>query len=88
MSIVNLERQKFPFTICVALTIFILGITGCSNDSQNAPNATVDGNETTSTAAAIDPNSQQLEFFTERYLAADQRLKRRQDRIEAVLSAP
>jgi len=84
----NLKGLKNAHGICVVMAISIFGIIGCSKDAKNSSSATSDSTETTSTAAAVDADSQQLEFFTERYLAPEQRLKRRQDRVEAVLSAP
>lgn len=66
-------------------TVILAGCGGNSNDDGDAANGTdaagqVD-TETTSTVSAG-----QLEFFTERYISADERLLRRQNRIEEKLS--
>lgn len=91
IEIVQCVRLR-PLLIAAFVTVCIAALVSCKSDSKKAP---VTGKSTpattatqTTTASAEQVDAGQLDFFTERYLPADERLKRRQDRLKATLTAP
>lgn len=70
------------FSVLLALA----AITACSGKTQDWVAIKVT-EQTTGTAETTSADSD-LEFFTEKYLAPNERLSRRQSRIEAVLASP
>lgn len=83
-------RRSVYTALPVALCAFLL--VSCKSDGDDANGAAKSDQTTSTTEGTTAPLEQvgagQLDFFTEHYASADERLKRRQDRIKAVLDAP
>lgn len=75
----------------VSAASFLLMLVSCKSEanksggSTNAAQSTTATQETTAPAAQEDDG--QLDYLAEKYISAEERLKRRQDRIKAVLDA-
>lgn len=71
----------------VCLTMLV----SCKSEGDKADSAGNPAQSTTGTQATTGPVEQvadsQLDYFTEKYISTEERLKRRQDRIKAVLNA-
>lgn len=91
----SLSTLKSSF-VNIALACCLVLATACGKKDGDSPSATVspdtvvlDDEKSTNTVTtgsqSMDAENQ-VDYFAERYLQADERLKRRQDRIKSALS--
>jgi hypothetical protein len=73
------STKKYCLFACIAL------IAGCSGGNKQKSATKPEAGITTQTVSASAADSN-LEFFTERYLAPEERMRRRQARLDAELA--